>query len=95
MICGNSSSTVVIPAELVVLDEDSGITRCWGHISNAYKVSLGHVLLIAEDGRTCDSDAVVDTADTIEAIEDTSLDETPKVTLLASQEHGKLSGEQQ
>ena len=37
MICGNSSSAVVISAEVVVLDEDSGITRCWGHISNAYR----------------------------------------------------------
>lgn len=54
-----------------------------------------HVLLGAEDGKTCDPHAVVDTADSLEAINDTSLDEAPKVTLLASQEHGKPSGEQQ
>ena len=42
-------------------------------------MSLGHVLLVAEDGRTCESDAIVDTADEIKNIEDTSLDEAPKV----------------
>ena len=85
----------VISAEVVVLDEDIGITRCWVNLATPIKLSLSHVLLGAEDGKNCDPHAVVDTADSLEAIKDTSLDEAPKVTLLASQEHGKPSGEQQ
>lgn len=58
-------------------------------------MSFGHVPLGTETGRTCDSDTTVDTADAIEAIEDTSLDEAPRVMLPDSQEHGDLSSEQQ
>ena len=84
VICGNSElagGKVVISAEVVVLDEDIGITRCWVILATLIEVFLRHVLLVAEDGRTCDSYAFVGTSDEIEAIKDTSLDEAPRVTL--------------
>ncbi len=57
-----------------------------------------HVLLVTEDGTTCNSNGVVDVVDNSgprKAIEDTSLSEAAKLTLPASQEHGEASFEQQ
>lgn len=67
-------------ARVVVVDEDDSI------------------IFVTEDVITCVSNVisvVVDAADGIKFIEDTSLIEEAKVMLSFSQEHGEPSGEQQ
>ena len=50
---------------------------------------------MARDGTSCVSEAVVDTAEEMNPIEDSSLCEAARVMFPVSQEHGELLGEQQ